>query len=144
MNIKETINNRDVVLILILIFLFAIFTYFFFEIKPLDTIDFYMQIFPLDYLHQDLLKALINGHSQPFGYNLFIGIVLKIFNGNELDPIHFIHQINIFLTIIICILSLKISKLIFNISNIEKIFFILILSLNPFFIFWKIFCYMHI
>lgn len=145
MNIKETINNRDVVLILILIFLSRIFTYFFFEIKPLDTIDFYMQIFPLDYLHQDLLKTLINGHSQPFGYNLFIGIVLKIFNGNELDSIHFIHQINIFLTIIICILSLKISKLIFNISNIEKIFLILILSLNPFFIFWENFLlYAHL
>ena len=137
MNIKKTINSRDLVLISILIFLSRIFSYFFLEIKPLDTIDHYMQIFPLDYLHQDLLKTLINGHSQPFGYNLFVGVILKIFNGNELNSIFFIHQINIFLTIIICVLSLRISKLIFKISDLEKGFLILILTLNPFFIFWE-------
>lgn len=150
MNFKNNVNNRDFILILILISFSRIITYFFLEIKPLDSIDFYMQIFPLDYLHQDLLKTLINGHSQPFGYNLLIGIVLKIFNGNELNSIHFIHLINIFLTIIICVLSLKISKLIFKISNLEKVFLILILSLNPFFIFWENFllyahltCFLH-
>lgn len=51
MNIKKTINSKDLVLILILIFLSRIFTFFFLEIKPLDTKDFYMQIFTLDYLH---------------------------------------------------------------------------------------------
>ena len=145
MNIKGSINNKDVVLILILIFFSRTFSYFFLEIKPLDTIDFYMQIFPLDYLHQDLFKTLINGHSQPFGYNLFIGIVLKIFDGNELNSIHFLHNVNIFLTIIICVLSIKISKLIFKISNLEKVLLILILSLNPFFIFWENFLlYAHL
>jgi hypothetical protein len=145
MTIGKRINKCDLILIILFIIISRLLFYFLLEIRPLEKIDFYMQIFPIEFLYQDLFKTLINGHSQPFGYNLFIGLLLKIFSGNELYVVKCIHLINIFITFVLTILSLKISIELFEINKLKKFFLIIILTFNPFFIFWENFMlYAHI
>ena len=114
MTIGKRIHKCDLILIILFLIISRLLFYFLLEIRPLEKIDFYMQIFPIEFLYQDLFKTLINGHSQPFGYNLFIGLLLKIFSGNELYVVKCIHLINIFITFVLTILSLKISYMLRN------------------------------
>jgi len=94
-------------------------------------------------LHHDLAQSLYFLHSQPIGWNLFIGILTKVFNGNDLLLNHFIEIYHFFLTLLILKISILTSEEIFN-NNKIKHFISLFVILNPSILFWeKIFSYQH-
>jgi len=83
-----------------------------FNITPLYW--FFQFLDPL-YLKSDLLRSLLYLHSQPPGFNLFLGIVLKLFNGHELLVFKTIYLlIGLSMTILLYLVSreLKIPRMI--------------------------------
>ena len=95
-------------------------------------------------LQYDLSASLFYLHSQPLGWNLYVGILTKIFNGNEIFINIFFEIYQIFLTLIILKYTILIIQEIFKINTKVKFFFVFFIILNPSILFWeKIFSYQH-
>lgn len=133
------------------IYLFLLLFIFFFT-RYLLNIYFNVSLSPLSYsyhlldkslLHNDLLKSLFYMHHQPYLWNLFNGIVLKIFDGD-------LNKIKIFITVyhqILTLISIWIFYKImcyFKLSN-KTVFYILIFfTICPSILFYEnIFSYTH-
>ncbi len=94
-------------------------------------------------LQDDLLKSLYYLHSQPIGWNLFAGVLTKLFNGNIEYINNFFEIYQLFLTHLILFIVLLICKEI-NYKSIFQYFIIAFIVLNPSILFWeKIFSYQH-
>jgi hypothetical protein len=135
----KKINYLDFYSIKIYFFLIIIFLssrlFIFQLIGYNNTIDFF-HYSNIELLKSDLLKTIYYNHSQPLLLNFFLGVLLKIFDGN-LERISLVfYFLNIFLTIGIIIFSYKIMKLF--LINKKIIYFILfVLSINPNFIYYE-------
>ncbi|HEC77725.1 MAG TPA: hypothetical protein ENI34_01110 [candidate division WOR-3 bacterium] len=78
-----------------------------FNITPLYW--FFQFLDPL-YLKSDLFRSLLYLHSQPPGFNLFLGIVLKLFSGHELLVFKTIYLlIGLSMTILLYLMSRKLK-----------------------------------
>lgn len=56
-----------------------------------EPLDFFWQFLDPQILRSELLEGLYYLHSQPPGYNLFLGVVLKLFPAHESLVFHLIH-----------------------------------------------------
>ena len=129
-------------LIVSAIFLLSRLIIFQLEIK-LFGISYGFHLLDKSLLQYDLLKSLFYLHSQPILWNLFIGTLTKIFNGNEYLINNIIEIYHLFLTLIILKVTILINKEIFNNKKI-KIFLCLFIIFNPSILFWeKIVSYQH-
>ena len=105
-NYLDFYNIKNLIFLIILflssrLFLFQLIGYN-------NTIDFF-HYSNIDLLKSDLLKTIYYNHSQPLLLNLFLGLLLKIFDGN-LERISLVfYFLNIFLTIGIIIFSDRLS-----------------------------------
>ena len=100
-----------------------------------NTIDFF-HYSNIELLKSDLLKTIYYNHSQPLLLNFFLGLLLKIFNGNLEKISLFFYLLNILLTIGIIIFSYKIMRL-FLINKKVIYFILLLLTINPNFIYYE-------
>ena len=113
-----------------------------FEIS-LFGISYGFHLLDKNLLQNDLLNSLYFLHSQPIGWNLFIGILTKIFDGNVKSINNFFEIYQLLLTHLILYIMLLISEEISD-KNIYKYLISLFIIFNPSILFWeKIFSYQH-
>lgn len=94
-------------------------------------------------LQYDLLKSLFYLHSQPIGWNLFAGILTKLFNGNITYINNFFEFYQLFLTFSLLYTCILICDEISD-KIIVKYLISIFIILNPSILFWeKIFSYQH-
>ena len=94
-------------------------------------------------LQNDLFKSLYYLHSQPIGWNLFAGILTKLFNGNIGYINNFFEIYQLLLTHSILYIVLLICKEI-NSKSIFQYLISIFIIFNPSILFWeKIFSYQH-
>ena len=135
MNYFSTINiNRKIlnaILIILLIFILSRYIlYFHLDIKPANTLSIYWQLFHLDLLEKDLFRTLIYSHSQPFLWNLIVGIFLKLNAGNESNTVTSLLFLNYFFSILILIYAWNILDN-FRFTYINKLICVSLLCLYP-------------
>lgn len=87
-------------------------------------------------LQNDLLKTTLYLHSQPPLLNFFLGIFLKIFNGDLSKLSTLFYFLNTSLTVLILIIVRNIFK-IYNLNQYLSLFILLFLTLNPNFIYYE-------
>ena len=94
-------------------------------------------------LKDDLFSSLIYLHSQPFLWNLFNGILVKIFNA-DIDKISIFYNLyHYILTLLVIYYSIKIAGE-FNLTYRSKLLLVFFVGLNPTVIFFEnIFAYAH-
>ncbi len=94
-------------------------------------------------LKDDLFSSLIYLHSQPFLWNLFNGILVKIFNA-DIDKISIFYNLyHYILTLLVIYYSIKIAGE-FNLTYRSKLLLVFFVGLNPTVIFFEnIFSYAH-
>lgn len=140
---NNNLIKKNYLFLLIIFFLFSrLIVYSFFEIKINDP-NYGYHLLDISLLQNDLFSSLFYLHAQPLLWNLFNGIIVKIFNSNiELISIFFniYHYLLSLLIIYICI---KILREFYKNKRIELFIFFFI-SLNPSIIFFEnIFSYAH-
>lgn len=81
-----------------------------FDISPLN---YFWQYIDPPLLKNNLFESLLYLHSQPPGFNLFLGLILKIFNGDELRAFEYIYY---FMGLVLYISLFELMKF-FNLSN---------------------------
>ena len=124
-------------LIIFLIFILTRFLiYFYFNIEPVGKIFHHWQLLDKELLHHDLLKSILYLHTQPFLWNLFIGCLTKIFNGNEIYISNFLLLYHLSLTIIFIYLINKIITF-YYLSNFKIYIINLFIIFNPGIIFFE-------
>ena len=110
----NTHNNnfeyKDYLIIALFFILVKFVIFFYFEIRPIPNISMFWQYIDQNYLYKDLFNSLIYHHFQPFGFNLLLGLFLKIANGKIPLMVNLILIFNIFLTLLIIIYSIKILE----------------------------------
>ena len=84
--LKNLFNNnlikKNYLFLLIIFFLFSrLIVYSFFEIKINDP-NYGYHLLDISLLQNDLFSSLFYLHAQPLLWNLFNGIIVKIFNSN--------------------------------------------------------------
>ena len=75
-------KNKFVLLLLLTFVLVKIFLIFFLGFNNTQGISYTWQVLDLDILKNDLLNSILYLHAQPPLWNLFVGILLKIFDGD--------------------------------------------------------------
>ncbi len=138
---KKKIENKFFLLLIIFV-TSRIIVYNYFQIK-INTPNYGYHLLDITLLHKDLISSIIYLHSQPLLWNLFNGIIVKIFNGDiNLISIFFniYHYLLTFLIIFICIKILRE----FYINKKIELFIFFFLAFNPSIIFFEnIFSYTH-
>ena len=132
-NYLDFYNIKNLFFLIIFFFLSRLFV--FQVIGYNNTIDFF-HYSNIELLKSDLLKTIYYNHSQPLLLNFFLGLLLKIFNGNLERISLFFYFLNILLTIGIIIFSYKIMRL-FLINKKVIYFILLLLTINPNFIYYE-------
>lgn len=137
----NTYNNnfkyKDYLIITLFLISIRFIIFFYFKIRPIPDISNFWQYIDQNYLYKDLFASLIYLHFQPFGFNLLIGLFLKIANGKIALMVNLILIFHIFLTFLIIIYSVKILEQ-FNIKkNYTYLIIIFFIILNPTFVFWE-------
>jgi len=89
-----------------------------------------------DLLRYDLIQTTLFQHSQPFFWNLYLGTLIKIANGNIASIESAFLFINILLSFGIIYYAFLISKF-FNFSIQQSFFLLIILALNPSILFYE-------
>ena len=135
--------KRNHLFLLIFFFLVSrLIIYNFFQIQ-ISKPSYGYHLLDISLLQNDLFNSLFYLHAQPLLWNLFNGIIIKIFNANiELISIFFniYHYLLSLLIIYICI---KILKEFYTNKKVELFIFFFI-ALNPSIIFFEnIFSYAH-
>jgi hypothetical protein len=97
----------------------------------------FWQYIDQNYLYKDLFNSLIYHHFQPFGFNLLLGLFLKIANGKIPLMVNLILIFNIFLTLLIIIYSIKILEEFYIKKKFTYSVVIFFIILNPTFAFWE-------
>ena len=107
-----------------------LFLYFYLGIYNAHSITYTWQLLDLDLLQNDLLESLLLLHSQPPLWNLFIGLLLKIFNGDQPYFYYFIYLYHLILTLITIFIvnNIIIRNNIDRIKSFIFIFFFIILN----------------
>lgn len=120
----------------ILLFIFVLIKIFLFlKINNTQGIAYTWQVLDLKILQNDLIKSIFYLHSQPPLWNLFIGLMLKIFNGDTKFFYLFLYLYHQCLTIIIIYVFVSLAK-----ETNKKIIFLLVLFLiilNPAIIYFE-------
>lgn len=126
-----------------LLFIFTIFILakfcliFYLGLSNTQGISYTWQVLDLDLLKNDLAKSIFYLHAQPPLWNLFIGILLKIFNGDTKNFYLFFMFYHQFLTTVVIYIIVSIS----HFQNINKkitfflVFFLIII--NPSIIYFE-------
>ncbi len=122
--------------ILIIFIISRIYVHNILEIKPSDTISQYWQISHLDLLYNDLINTLIYSHTQPFLWNLIVGIVLKINNGNEFETVKSMLFLNYIFSLLIFYYSFLILEN-FKFTIKQRTLCVILLCLYPGVIFYE-------
>ena len=146
--LSNTLNNKifikisEIILILSIFLISRLLVFYSFELNINDPVYGY-HLLDKKLLKDDLLKSILYLHHQPFLWNLFNGIILKIFNGNIIYISKFFLYYHYLLTLTVVFFSIKISK-IFNLSKKKRLLVIFFIILNPGIIFYEnIFSYSH-
>ena len=130
---KFELRKYDLIIILGIYLISRIIIYNFLGFN--NTPDFFH--FSDKYLLQnDLLKTTLYLHSQPPLLNFFLGIFLKIFNGDLSKLSTLFYFLNTSLTVLILIIVRKIFK-IYNLNQYLSLAVILFLTLNPNFVYYE-------
>ena len=137
----NTYNNnfkyKDYLIITLFFILVRFFIFFYFEIGPIPDISKFWQYIDQNYLYKDLFNSLIYLHFQPFGFNLLLGLFLKIANGKISLMVNLILIFNIFLTLLIIIYSIKILEKFYVKKKFTYSIVVFFIILNPTFVFWE-------
>lgn len=114
-----------------------LFLYFYLRIHNTESIALTWQLLDLDLLRNDLLESLLLLHSQPPLWNLFIGLLLKVFDGDQPNFYYFLYLYHLTLTLIIIYNIIKII-LKNNLNRIKSFIFIFFfIILNPAIIYFE-------
>ena len=117
---------------LLVIFFLAtrLFLYFYLGVHNAHSISYTWQLLDLDLLQNDLLESLLLLHSQPPLWNLFIGLLLKIFDGDQPNFYHFLYLYHLTLTLITIFIvnNIIIRNNVDRIKSFIFIFFFIILN----------------
>ena len=128
---------------LIAFLLLKIVQVFFFKIiAPVEHPFGIWQILNKQLLNDYLISSIYYLHNQPFFWNLFVGLFLKLFNGNEEYVRNFINFYNLLLTFGIIFYSIKIAYE-YKLSNFSIYIIVIFLLLNPTIIFWESLLYYY-
>jgi hypothetical protein len=130
-------NYKDYLIIFFFFILVRFIIFFYFEIGPIPSISHFWQYINEYYLYKDLFNSLIYLHFQPFGFNLLLGLFLKIANGKIQTMVNLILILNIFLTFLIIIYSIKILEQFYIKKRFTYLIIIFFIVLNPTFVFWE-------
>jgi len=109
--------------------------YFYLGIHNIQNISYTWQVLDLQLLQNDLLESLLLLHSQPPLWNLFIGLLLKIFGGDQPIFYYFLYVYHLTLTLIIIYISNKI--ILKNNLNKFKVYFFIFIIFNPAIIYFE-------
>jgi len=126
-------NNKKLILIIFLLFIFSRIIIYFSGIHP-NLLFGYWQTLDYILLSQDLIRSLIYLHSEPVLWNLFLGITIKIFKENLKFVAYFFYFYHVILSFFIIYYSILIAD--YFRSSVKVKFFLavfLILSPNLFF-----------
>ena len=139
--IKYIIKSKFFLLLAIFIISrFIIYNYF--QIK-INTPNYGYHLLDITLLENDLFNSLLYLHSQPILWNLFNGIIVKIFSANINFISIFFNIYHCFLSILIIYLAIKIARE-FYLSKKVELFISFFIGLNPTIIFYEnIFSYAH-
>ena len=140
---KYTGEFNQVVIIVLFCFIFSrIVSTYYFNLN-ISNISYGYHLLDKDLLNSDLLQSLFYLHSQPYLWNLFNGVVLKIFSGSETDIRFFFTFYHYFLSILSILIFFKILQIL-KFSKKHSLIILIFLSINPTMIFYeKIFSYAH-
>ena len=136
-NYNNNFNYKDYLIIFFSFILVRFIIFFYFEISPIPSISHFWQYIDEYYLYKDLFNSLIYLHFQPFGFNLLLGLFLKIANGKIPAMVNLILSFNIFLTFLIIIYSTKILEQFYIKKRFTYLIIIFFIVLNPTFVFWE-------
>ncbi len=145
----NNIEKQKTYFLFLLLFIYLITRYFlyeFFQIKAdPNVIKPGWHVLELSYLNKDLFNSILHLHSQPPLWNIIIGSLTKIVNGDLYNTSILLNLLNYSLTLGIIFFTFKILKE-FKLGNILSFFLILILIIfNPNIVFFEnIIIYNHI
>jgi len=110
--------------------------YFYLGIHNVQDISYTWQVLDLQLLKNDLLESLLLLHSQPPLWNLFIGLLLKTFDGDQPIFYYFLYIYHTILTLIIIYIT---NKIIFknNFNQIKSLFIYFFIIFNPAIIYFE-------
>lgn len=149
MIIPKILNNNKKFLFLheitIIFFVFVIsrlITFFYLELD-ISNISYGYHLLNIELVKKDFLKSLLYLHSQPYLWNFFNGLIVKIFDGKIYYISKFFLYYHFLLTIVSIFIIRKITFL-FCLSATRRIIIIIFVILNPALIFYEnIFQYAH-
>tara|TARA_B100000029_G_scaffold344874_1_gene337321 strand:+ start:383 stop:1726 length:1344 start_codon:yes stop_codon:yes gene_type:complete len=135
--------KKNYLFLLIFFFIFSRFIiYNFLEIKINDP-NYGYHLLDISLLQQDLFNSLMYLHSQPLLWNLFNGIIVKLFDADISSISIFFNIYHYCLSILIIFIFIKISRE-FYVSKKIELFIFFFITLNPSIIFYEnIFSYSH-
>ena len=110
--------------------------YFYLGIHNVSNISYTWQVLDLQLLKNDLLESLLLLHSQPPLWNLFIGLLLKTFDGDQPIFYYFLYIYHTILTLIIIYIT---NNIIFknNFNQIKSLFIYFFIIFNPAIIYFE-------
>jgi len=109
--------------------------YFYLGIHNVQNISYTWQVLDLQLLKNDLLESLLLLHSQPPLWNLFIGLLLKTFDGDQPIFYYFFYVYHLTLTLIIIYLTNNI--ILKNNFNKLKVYLFIFIIFNPAIIYFE-------
>ena len=132
----SNLSKKLFFLFLLLIF-FSIKIFFYLNINNTQGIAYTWQVLDLEILQNDLIKSIFYLHAQPPLWNLFIGLLLKIFNGDTEYFYLFLYIYHQFLTAVVIYVFVSIAYL--SEINKKKIFLLtlFLIILNPAIIYFE-------
>ncbi len=139
---KKFISKNNFFWLIIIFFISRFIIYNYLQIK-INTPNYGYHLLDITLLENDLFNSLIFLHSQPLLWNLFNGLIVKIFNADINLISIFFNFYHYFLTLSFIYLCIKIFREFYINKNIELFIFFFI-TLNPSIIFFEnIFSYAH-
>lgn len=149
MNILKILNYKknsfflyEITIIFFVFLISRLITIFYLELD-ISNISYGYHLLNIELLKKDLLKSLLYLHSQPYLWNLFNGLIVKIFDGKIYYISKFFLYYHFLLTIVSIFIIRKIT-LFFSLNVTKRIVIIIFVILNPAVIFYEnIFSYAH-
>jgi hypothetical protein len=141
-NNKKFLFLHEITIIFFVFLISRLITFFYLELD-ISNISYGYHLLNIELVKKDFLKSLLYLHSQPYLWNLFNGLIVKIFDGKIYYISKFFLYYHFLLTIVSIFIIRKITFL-FCISATRRIIIIIFIILNPALIFYEnIFQYAH-
>ena len=129
-------NNKFFFLLVVPLFFFSRFFIFSIFGIEINGANFGYHTLHFDLLQNDLIQSVLYQHSQPPFWSLYIGLLIKITDGDYELINFFFSFINSLFSLGILYYALLISKF-FNFSINQSFIFIIILIFNPSIVFYE-------